>query len=69
MHRKKDKDCWVKRTEQHLSPDAANARAAGLRMHDHTSQVEVRRTAGGYEVSYAVAKQYLAAIAKAQARV
>jgi hypothetical protein len=58
MHRKKEKDYWVKRTEQHVSSDAAHARAAGLRMHDHTSHVQVRRNAAGYEVSFSVAKWY-----------
>jgi len=68
MHRKKEKEYWIKRTEQHVSSDAANARATGLRMHDHTSQVQIRRNANGYEVSYSVAKSYLDELAKARVR-
>ena len=68
MRRKKDKETWIKRTEQHVSSDAANARAEGLRMHDHTSDVQVRRNANGYEVTYLVAKSYLDGLAKGKGR-
>jgi len=59
MRHKREKDYWVKKSEKCADADGAQSRAASLRMHDHTSHVQVRPAAEGYDVSYSVARWYL----------
>jgi hypothetical protein len=59
MSHKREKNYWVKKTERYANAPAAQARAGSLRLHEHTSHIQVRRTAEGFEVSYSVARWYL----------
>ena len=68
MKRKREKGYWVKRQERCPDSQTAQSRAGGLRMHDYTSDVVVRATLEGFEVSYSVAKWYLDELERAGGR-
>ena len=68
MRRKREKDYWIKKSESYANAASAQARAGSLRMHEHTSHVQVRPTDDGFEVSYSVARWHLEALEQAGAR-
>jgi hypothetical protein len=68
MKRKREKGYWIKRQERYSDVVKAQARAGGLRMHDHTSHVVVRATREEFEVSFSVAKWYLDELERAGGR-
>ena len=68
MRRKREKDYWIKKTERYPNASAAKDRAGSLRLHEHTSHIQVQATANGHEVSYSVAKWYLEELERAGAR-
>ena len=65
MSKKRTKGYWLKRRENFSDATTAKNRAGSLRMHEHTSHVQVQPTQEGFEVTYSVAKWYLEELKKA----
>lgn len=59
MRQEREKPYWVKKIERCPNVETACLRAGKIRIHGHTSQVQVRQLSDGFQVCYSVARWYL----------